>query len=55
MVVDALIRKSSVMLAHMYTAYVLLLLNLKTFGVSLECDGYSALVASFVVRPTLVD
>ena len=37
------------------TAYVPLLLDMKTLGVSLDCDGYGALVASFVVRSTLID
>ena len=35
MVADALSRKSSVTLAHIRTAYVLLLLDMKTFGISL--------------------
>ena len=35
-VADALSRKSSVTLAHIHTAYVPLLLYLKTLGVSLE-------------------
>ena len=51
----ALSRKSSVMLAHICTAYVTLLLDMKTMGISLDYDGYGALVASFVVRLTLVD
>ena len=32
-----------------------MLLDLKTLKVSLDCDYNGALVASFVVRPTLVD
>ena len=54
-VVDALSQKSSVTLAHIHTAYVPLLLVMKILGVSLDCDSYGALVASLVVRPTLVD
>ena len=54
-IVDALSRKSSITLAHIHTAYVPLLLNLKTLGVSLDCDYNGALVESFVVRPTLFD
>ena len=54
-VADALNRKSAVTLAHIRTAYVLLLLNMKTLGISLDYDGYGALLASFVVRPTLID
>ena len=52
---DALSRKSSVTLAHIYTAYVPLLLEMKTLRIILDYDGYGALVASFVLRPTLVD
>ena len=54
-VVDALSRKSSVTLSHIYIAYELLLLDMKILGVNLDSDGYGALVASFMVRPTLVD
>ena len=48
-------------LAHIHTVYVHLLLDLnmlldlKTLRVSLDCDYNSALVASFVVRSTLID
>ena len=55
MVADVLSRKSSVTLAHIHTAYMLLLLDMKTLGISLDYDGYGALLASFMVRPTLVD
>ena len=41
-------------LAHIRTAYVSLLLDLKTLGVSLDYDYNGALVASFMVRPILV-
>ena len=54
-VADALSQKSSITLAHIRTTYVPLLLYLKTLGVSLNCDYNGALVASFVVRPTLID
>ena len=54
-VADALNWKSFVMLAHILTAYVPLLLDMKTLEISLDYDGYGALLASFVVRPTLVD
>ena len=54
-VANTLIWKSSVMLAHIRTAYVPLLLDLKTLGISLDYNGYRALLASFVVRSTLVD
>ena len=55
MVADVLSRKSSITLAHIQTAYVSLLLDMKTLGISLDYDGYRALLASFVVRPMLVD
>ena len=43
------------MLAHIRTVYVLLLLDMKTMGISLDYDGYGALITSFVVRLILVD
>ena len=55
MVANALSRKSSVTLAHIRTVYFPLLLDMKTLGISLDYDGCGALLASFVVRPTLVD
>ena len=42
-------------LAHIRTAYVPLLLDMKALGLNLDFDGYGALLASFVVRPSLVD
>ena len=54
-VADALSRKSSMTLAHIRTAYVSLLLDMKTLGISLDYDGYGALLVSFMVRLTLVD
>ena len=55
MVADALSQKSSVTLSRICTAYVSLFLDMKILRVTLDCDRYGALVASFVVRPTLVD
>ena len=55
MVADGLSQKSSMTLAHIRTTYVLLLLDIKTMGIDLDYDGYGALVASFMVRSTLVD
>ena len=55
MVADALSRKSYVTLAHICTTYVLLLLDMKALGLNLDYDGYGALLASFVVRPSLID
>ena len=54
-VANALSQKSSVTLVHICIAYAPLLLDLKTLGVSLDCDYNGALMTSFVVRPTLID
>ena len=54
-VADALSRKSLMTLAHIHTTYVLLLLDMKTMGINLDYDGYGALIASLMVRLTLVD
>ena len=50
MVVDALSRKSSTTLSHIRTAYVPLFLDIKALGISLDYDGYGALLVSFVVN-----
>ena len=55
MVANALSQKSSVMLAHIRTVYVPLLLDMKALGLNLDYNGYGVLLASFVVRPSLVD
>ena len=47
---DTLSRKSSMTLAHIRTAYVPLLLNLKTMGISLDYDECGALIVSFMVN-----
>ena len=54
-VADTLSQKSFVTLAHIHTTYVPLFLDMETLGISLDYNGYGALLASFVVRPTLVD
>ena len=54
-VTDVLSRKSSATLAHIHIAYVPLLLDLKTLGINLNCDYNGALVANFMVRPTLIN
>ena len=54
-VADALSQKSSVTLVHIRTAYVPLLLDLKTLVINLDCDYHGALVANFMVRPNLID
>ena len=46
-VADALSWKSSVTLAHIRTAYVPLLLDIKTLGISLDYDGYGVGVLEF--------
>ena len=55
LVADALSQKSLVMLAHIRTAYVPFHLDMKTLGISLDYDGYRALLASSMVRLMLVD
>ena len=54
-VANVLSRKSSITLTHIRTAYMPLLLDMKTMGVSIDYDGNGALIASFMVRPALVD
>ena len=55
LVTDALSWKSLATLAHIRTAYVPLLLDIKTLGISLDYNGYRALLARFVVKTMLVD
>ena len=50
-IVDALSQKSSVTLAHIRTAYVSLLFDLKTLRINLDCDYHEAFVSNFMVRP----
>ena len=54
-VADVLSRKSFVTLAHIHTVYVPLFLDMKALGLNLDYDGYGALLANFVVRPSLAD
>ena len=54
-VADALSRKTSACLAYVYTTYMPLLLDLRALRVSLGHDEVGALMASFMVRPTLVE
>ena len=51
-VVNVLSRKSSTTMAHIRTAYVPLLLDLKTLRITLDCDYHGA---NFMVRLTLID
>ena len=54
-VADTLSRKSSSSIAHMRVTYMLLLIELRSLGVELEVENYRALIANFLVRPTLID
>ena len=54
-VADALSWKSFTTLAHIRTAYVPMLMDMRTLGLNLSYDGQRALLASFMVRPSLVD
>ena len=54
-VANALSQKSLVTLAYIRTAYVPLLLDLKTLRINLDYDYNGALMGNFVLRPTLID
>ena len=54
-ITDTLSQKPSITLAHIHTAYVLLLLDMKTLRINWDCDYHEALKANFVVRSTLID
>ena len=54
-VADALSRKSSATLAYIRTAYVPLLVEINTLRINLDYEESGALLANFVVRPSLVD
>ena len=54
-VANALSRKSSATLAHICTAYVSLLIDIKALRINLDYDGHGALLANFVVRPSLME
>ena len=54
-VADALSRKSSTTLAYIRTTYVPLLVEMKALRINLDYDDSGALLANFVVRPSLVD
>ena len=54
-VADALSQKSFATLAHICTTYVPLLLDMKALELNLDYDGYGALMASFMVRTSLID
>ena len=52
---DALSRKSSATLVDIRTAYVSLLTDMKALRINLDYDDSGALLANFVVKPSLVD
>ena len=54
-VMDALSRKSSTTLAHIRTAYVPLLIDMKALRINLDYDSHEVLLANFAVRPSLVE
>ena len=54
-VADALSRKSTTTLSHLEVVRVPLLIELRATGVQLGWDEVGALLASFHVRPTLLD
>ena len=54
-VANALSQKSSTTLAYIRTAYMPLLLDLKTLGITLDYDYNGVLVANFVIKLTLID
>ena len=54
-VADALSRKSSATLAHICTAYMSLLMDMKALRINLDYDENGALLANFVVRLSLME
>ena len=54
-VADALSRNSSATLAYIRTAYVPLLVEMKALRINLDHNDSGALLANFVVRPSLVE
>ena len=54
-VADALSRRPESSLSHMRLDYLPLLVDLKALGVILEAEDSGALLATFLVRPLLVD
>ena len=54
-IADALSRRPESSLSHMRTGYLLLLVDLRALGVILEVEDSEALLATFHVRPLLMD
>ena len=54
-VADALSRRPDGSLSHIRSGYLTLLVDLRALGVILEAEDSGALLATFHVRPLLVD
>ena len=54
-IADALSRRPKSSLSHVRSSYLPLLVDLRTLGVILEAEDSEALLATFHVRPLLVD
>ena len=54
-VADALSRRPEISLSHMRAGYLPMLVDLRALGVILEAEDSGALLATFHVRPLLVD
>ena len=54
-VADVLSRKSSATLSYIRTAYVPFLIDMKALRINLDYDDSGALLANFIVRPSLVE
>ena len=55
MVADALNRKSTGSISHLKEVYLSRLVELRSLGVRLELNDTGALLATFHVRPVLID
>ena len=55
MVVDALNRKSTGSISHLKVVYISRVMELRSLGVRLELTATRALLATFHVRPVLID
>ena len=54
-VANALSQKSFATLAYIRTTYMPLLIDMKALGINLDYNGNGALLANFVVRPSLME
>lgn len=55
MVVDALTKKYFNSIAHLWVAYMSLLIKMRSLGVELNDDNCRALITNFWIRSTLID